>query len=122
MKLENPSLNAVQCAIEIQKSVHELNLHRKSKGQSEIGIGIGINTGIAVVGNIGSSERLDYTVIGDNVNLASRLQSTANAMNIPIIVSKTVVEHIEGIIPYTELEPVKVKGKAEPVHIYSINL
>lgn len=120
--LENPSLNAVQCAIDIQRGVNELNLHRRSKGLAEIGIGIGINTGIAVVGNIGSNERLDYTVIGDNVNLASRLQSTANSMNIPIIVSKTVVEHIQGQVEYTELEPVKVKGKEKPVHIYSINL
>lgn len=120
--LDNPSLNAVRSAIDIQKNIAALNLKRRSEGLKEIKIGIGVNTGEAVVGNIGSSERLDYTVIGDNVNLAARLQAVANSNNIPIIVSKTVVSHIEGIIDYRELEPVMVKGKSKPVDIFSINI
>lgn len=120
--LENPSLNAVNCAIDIQKEVAKLNLERRSMGLSEINIGIGINTGIAVVGNIGSKERLDYTVIGDNVNLASRLQSTANALKAPVIVSKTVISDIEGKAEYVQLESVLLKGKSAPVEIFSIIL
>lgn len=120
--LDNPSTNAVRAAIDIQKSVNKLNIKRRSEGLGEIKIGIGINTGIAVVGNIGSSQRLDYTVIGDNVNLASRLQAVANSMNIPIIVSQNVVMHLDNDIEYRQLEPVKVKGKKNPVDIYSIKI
>ena len=120
--LDNPSLNAVKSAVDIQKSINGLNLKRRSEGLKAIQIGIGINTGEAVVGNIGSNERLDYTVIGDNVNLAARLQAVANSKNIPIVVSKSVISHIEGIIDYTELEPVMVKGKSKPVDIFSINI
>ncbi len=122
MHLENPSLNAVKCAIDIQKAVNELNLQRRSRGLDSINVGIGINTGTAVVGNIGSSQRLDYTVIGDNVNLASRLQSAANAMNVPIIVSKNVVGEIGDKIKYREMEAIMVKGKEKPVNIYSIEI
>ena len=120
--LENSSLSAVNCAIEIQREVSALNLERKSMGLSDINIGIGINTGIAVVGNIGSKERLDYTVIGDNVNLASRLQSTANALKVPIIVSLEVIKKIEGKIDYRQLESVQLKGISSPVKIFSILL
>ena len=122
MYLENPSLNAVKSAIDIQKAVNKLNLQRRSKGLDAINVGIGINTGTAVVGNIGSSQRLDYTVIGDNVNLASRLQSAANAMNVPIIVSKSVIGEIGDKIDYKEMEKIMVKGKEKPVDIYSIEI
>ena len=122
MYLENPSLNAVKSAIDIQKAVNKLNLQRRSNGLDAINVGIGINTGTAVVGNIGSSQRLDYTVIGDNVNLASRLQSAANNMNIPIIVSKSVIGETGDKIRYREMEAIMVKGKEKPVDIYSIEI
>lgn len=122
MYLENPSLNAVKSAIDIQKAVNELNLQRRSKGLNAINVGIGINTGTAVVGNIGSSQRLDYTVIGDNVNLASRLQSAANGMNIPILVSKSVISEIGDKVKYNEMEQITVKGKEHPINIYSVEI
>ncbi len=120
IELENPSLNAVKCAIDMQKNVDEINRIRREKGLLNVNVGIGVNMGIAVVGNIGSKQRLDYTVIGDTVNLAARLQSAANSMKISVIVSRSVVNNLSGQVGYEKVDTIKVKGKEEPVEIYKI--
>lgn len=109
---------AIYAAVDIQKTIEVLNQHLAGSGKETIRIGIGINTGEAVVGNIGAKERLDYTVIGDSVNLASRLQEVASGGE--IIVSENVFA--EAQVPYKYSEPmlIKVKGKEAPVKIYKI--
>ncbi len=109
---------AIHAAVDIQKRIEQLNEIRTRAGKIPIHIGIGINTGEAVVGNIGSKDRLDYTVIGDSVNLASRLEEVAKGGE--IIVSESVFA--EAMVPYRYTEPmlIKVKGKEAPVKIYQV--
>jgi len=119
--IKNPTEMAVRTAIEIQKNIDTMNGKRKTDGYKPVEIGIGINTGEAVVGNIGSEERrLDYTVIGDNVNLASRLQSAANSMGVKILISSKAYADISNIVNAREIPAIKVKGKKEAVNVYIV--
>lgn len=119
--LKNPTEMAVKTAIEIQRNISSLNGKRIEGGEKPIEIGIGINTSEAVVGNIGSEEkRLDYTVIGDNVNLASRLQVAANAMGVRILISKKAYKDVDDMVVAHKIPPIRVKGKKGPVDVYII--
>jgi adenylate cyclase len=80
--------------------------------------GVGINSGPAVIGNIGSTDRLDYTAIGDTVNLAARLESNAKPQQ--ILISENTYERVKDLFVMTKLDPIKVKGKEKPVQIYSV--
>lgn len=111
---------AVRTAIEIQEMVNLANMERVSHGKEPVLIGIGINSGMAVVGNIGSKDRLDYTVVGDSVNLAARLQTTANLLGRNILISKSTFDEVANMVETVELEPVTVRGKSEPVEVYEI--
>jgi len=111
-------LVAVRVAVEIQETMQKLQAQWLKESNDPLYIGIGINTGDMVVGNMGSAERMDFTVIGDNVNLAARLCSAAGKGEI-IISGATytlVKDHIEAV----RLEPIMVKGKANPIEIYKV--
>jgi class 3 adenylate cyclase len=118
--LKNPTEMAVRTALEIQTNISTLNQQRLEQGERTVEIGIGINTGEAVVGNIGSEDRLDYTVIGDNVNLASRLQVAANSMGVKILISQNAYEDIASMVKAREIPPLQVKGKREPIQAFII--
>jgi len=109
---------SINAAVEIQRSIIEMNKQRKKAGKEMINVGIGINTGEVVVGNIGAKVRLDYTVIGGSVNLANRLQEVASGGE--IIVSEDI--HKEANVSYKFSEPmrIKVKGKDDPIEIYRV--
>lgn len=92
----------------------------KDKNLPIIDIGIGLNTGDAVVGNIGSSHRMDYTVMGDTINLGSRLEGTNKVYGTRIIISEFVYEQVKEKVLARELDLIKVKGKNEPVRIYEL--
>jgi adenylate cyclase len=109
---------AAQTAIEMQRALVLLNRDWAARGRPAVQVGIGINTGQVTAGNIGSSRRMDYTVIGDAVNLASRLCS--NAAGGQILVSESTFRELNGALPAERLEPIRVKGKAEPVEIYQL--
>lgn len=115
----NDPMNAVNAAIDMQKEIVAFNEEQKRLNKVPIEVGIGINTGHVVVGNIGSEKRLEYTAIGDNVNLASRLQGQAAGGK--IIISKATFDAVKDKIKATKLDTIKVKGKAKPVEIYDLS-
>ena len=109
--------NAVLAALEMQQLAAELSVKFKAQGWSEIRIGIGLNTGMMAVGNMGSSFRRAYTVLGDPVNLAARLEGLTKEYGVGILVSETTKESAPEIV-YCELDRVRVKGKGLAVSIY----
>jgi len=115
---EDDSLRAVKTAIEMQQALVKLNRDWEAMGQRSLKMGLGINTGPVTAGNIGSSRRMDYTVIGDAVNLASRL--CANAAGGQILISESTHRTLGGSLPAKRLDPIRVKGKETPVEVYEI--
>ena len=109
--------NATAALLEMKESLEELNEKLRSEGLDEINTGAGINSGLCVVGNFGSSSRFDYSVLGDSVNLAARLESQCKEYNVGMIISEySLVDGYE----YEYLDEIIVKGKSEPVKIYTI--
>jgi adenylate cyclase len=111
-------LRATKTAMEMQRALATLNQGWESRGQQALRMGVGVNTGLVTAGNIGSPRRLDFTVIGDSVNLASRLCS--NAAPGQILVSESTYLQLNGKIPATRLDPIRVKGKETPVELYEV--
>ena len=114
---DNQVENATKAVLEMRESLEELNERLREEGLDEINTGAGINTGLCVVGNFGSSNRFDYSVLGDSVNLAARLESSCKNYNTSLIISE--YSMIDGY-DYKFLDEVTVKGKSEPVKIYTI--
>jgi adenylate cyclase len=109
--------HGVMAALEMQKLAAELTVKFKAHGWAEIHIGVGLNTGSMAVGNMGSSFRRAYTVLGDPVNLAARLEGLTKQYGVGILVSETTKDATTGIV-YRELDRVRVKGKGQAVSIY----
>jgi adenylate cyclase len=118
IQLEDAPFKAVSCAIAMLQALAEFNNTRKSEGLPEIRIGIGINTGSVITGSIGSTRALQYTAIGDAMNVASRLVNVAGSGE--IIISEHTFRATQGRIEATALTPVKVKGKAEELKVYRV--
>ena len=112
------ALRGVLAALEMQRGIRDLNARRVTAGKTVVEIGIGMSCGQAVVGNIGSEERLDYTAIGDTVNLASRLEGLAGGGE--IVISEEVHGFVGEYIAARRLKPRRVKGKREPVVSYAV--
>ncbi|HQW19610.1 MAG TPA: adenylate/guanylate cyclase domain-containing protein [Rhodocyclaceae bacterium] len=110
--------NAVLTAIEMQKTLPELNKNLAAKGWPELKIGIGVNTGGMTVGDMGSPVRQSYTVMGDAVNLGSRLEGLTKQYGVGIIVGEITRERLKKDFVFRELDRVRVKGKSEPIAIY----
>jgi len=115
---ENQADNAVQAAIGMVEQLENFNKKQKEKGLPEINIGIGIYSGLAVVGNIGSETRFDYTAIGDSVNIASRIEGLTKTYQTKIIISETVKEKLKGNYFLELLGSVPIRGRQEPINIY----
>jgi adenylate cyclase len=117
--LEDPdhARHAVEAGLAMQERLKQIRLVFKLRGWPEIHIGIGINTGVMSVGNMGSEFRVAYTVMGDAVNLGSRLESLTKQYGVSFVVSEFTMARTDNFL-YRELDRVRVKGKAEPIRIY----
>jgi len=113
--LQNDAEAAVRAAVNMQKSLAELN---KTSGRAPISIGIGIHTGEAVVGFLGTERRMDYTAIGDTVNVASRLTSQAGPDQ--IVISAATYTQLCREIPCSQLAAMKLKGRAAPIDVHEV--
>lgn len=108
--------NAVRAAIEIQKFCRALNWAREKLGKKQMTLGIGLNSGDVVMGNMGSQEQMNYTVIGDNINLTARLCSAARPGE--VVVSRSTADAVGKTATFNKLESIKVKGKERMIDIF----
>ena len=117
LDVEDQERKATEAALEMREALGELNEIFKMEGIPEVKTGTGINSGLCVVGNMGSNNRFDYSVLGDAVNLAARLESSCKTYSTDLIISE--YSMVDGY-NYKFLDKVTVKGKSEPVNIYTI--
>lgn len=116
---DDDALRAVKTGLMMRDMRMALNEERKKEGKGAVHIGIGINTGYVVAGNIGSEERMEYTVLGDAVNIASRIEGLSREEDV-IITEDTYREIMDSIIVSHDKEEVSLKGKSQPVTIYRV--
>ena len=117
INLDKHEDKAIECALDIQKNMIELNKELIKEGLPSIAIGIGINSGEAIIGNMGSDSRFDYTAIGDAVNTAARLESSTKEVGQDLIIGQNTKQKSKFKLKL--LEPIKVKGKAKALEIYT---
>lgn len=109
---------AVRAGLEMVVGLDLVNAQLRSRSLPQIQVGIGLNTGSVVLGNIGSERKLDYTVIGDNVNLASRMEGLTSKYGCAVLLSESTFEAVEGKFECALVDRVRVKGKKKPIGIY----
>lgn len=119
IKVEQHADFAVKASIDMIDALTRVNAELAEKGLPSIEIGIGLNTGQVILGNIGSDRKLDYTVIGDPVNVASRMEGITKNYGVPIVISETTRLAMTSPRPCILLDKVRVKGKTEPLAIYT---
>jgi adenylate cyclase len=114
------AFRSCSCALEMVRGLEKLNLKWRNEGRPPIAVGIGLNTGLVNVGNMGSDRRLAWTVMGDNVNLASRLEGITKQYHSKLVISEATYREIASQFVCRELDKIKVKGKNQPVNIYEL--
>lgn len=117
---EDHADKAVLAALEMRKRLEELNSRRMKEGKTPFRHGIGIHTGMVLVGNTGSEDRLSYALIGDTVNLASRIEQLTKTFHCDILVSEETAKRLENSFQMKAENPQKVKGYSRPLTVYSI--
>jgi len=120
LDVDNHAQLAIDTAMEMEVELKKLNKELKADGLMELGVGIGINTGDAVVGNMGSNQRFDYTVLGDSVNLAARLEAQTKEYGVFFMFTEHTLKHIIKPSNLVILDKIAVKGQTAPVTIYTI--
>jgi adenylate cyclase len=116
----NQEEHAVRAALEMQRELERLTVAWEGQGRRSFKMGIGINSGAAVVGNIGSQEHMEYTAIGDTVNLAARLETASKELSAEIVVSEHTHSAVRPLFQWRPLGEVEVKGRAETVRAYAV--
>jgi adenylate cyclase len=114
------AFRSCSCALQMVRSLAQLNAKWQAAGHPPISTGIGLNTGLVNVGNMGSARRLSWTVMGDNVNLASRLEGITKEYHVPLIISEATYRQVASQFVCRELDKIRVKGKNQPVTIYEL--
>ena len=117
---QDHAFRACKCALEMVRGLEKLNARWRDEGRKEISIGVGLNTGPVNVGNMGSAKRLAWTVMGDNVNLASRLEGMTKQYRTRIVISEGTYRQISEQFVCRPLDKIRVKGKHQPVDIYEL--
>ncbi len=112
--------HAVQAAIQMQEELLKLNVQLAAEGLPTIAIGIGINTGEALVGNMGSDQRFDYSVIGDAVNLAARLESSSKTLGKTLVIGQDTFKSAKLDFDFEYIDQITVKGKTEEIKVYTV--
>ncbi|MEC4893199.1 MAG: adenylate/guanylate cyclase domain-containing protein [Oscillatoria sp. PMC 1051.18] len=120
LPLEDHAWKAVQTALEMRQRLVEFNARRLGTGKEPIKIGIGLNSDSVISGNIGSSKRMEFTAIGDGVNLGSRLEGASKQYGCDIVLSEYTYRPCTEKIRVRELDRIRVKGKKQPVSIYEL--
>ncbi len=114
------AFGACTCAIQMMTALDKLNRKWVAEGRKRISIGVGLNTGPVNVGNMGSDKRLAWTVMGDNVNLASRLEGMSKEYRCSVVISENTYRQVSSQFACRELDKIRVKGKTQPVTIYEL--
>ena len=114
------ALNAVKTGLEMLNDLDKFNEEISKEGIPAFGMGLGINTGDVVVGNMGSSQRFDYTCLGDAVNLASRLEGQSKNYGVRIVLGTKTAEYAKEKYSVVEMDTIAVKGKTEGVKVYTV--
>jgi adenylate cyclase len=114
------AIDAVRTAFQMLKDLEIFNADVEKEGVPAFGMGLGINTATVVVGNMGSSQRFDYTCLGDGVNLASRLEGQSKPYGVGIVLGPKTAEYVQDTYQTIELDLIAVKGKTEPARIYTV--
>ncbi|MBW3005150.1 adenylate/guanylate cyclase domain-containing protein [Candidatus Woesearchaeota archaeon] len=120
MKQPDHAEMACSTSVDMIKKLSELRKKWAAEKFPEINIGIGLNTGFAVIGNMGSYERFDYTAMGDTINLGSRLEGLTKSYGVQIIVSESTKKAVKNKFIFRKLDLVRVKGKNKPITIYEL--
>lgn len=116
----NNSERAVRVSLEMRKQLNLLNIKRESEGKLPIKIGMGLHKGEVLVGNIGSKRQMEYTVIGDAVNVCSRIEGLTRIFNTDLLISDELYNEVKDIVNVSTCEPVDVKGKSEKIIVHKV--
>lgn len=120
IKVSNHATLAVKTSIEMTRGLEAVNREFAEKGYPQLKVGIGVHTGNVILGNIGSEKKLDYTVIGDHVNLTSRIEGLTKSYGCEVLITESTFNELEEGFPCRVVDNVRVKGKVEPIRIYSV--
>ena len=117
---EDDALNAVFACLEMRQALYELNKQRRASNKHELRMGMSLNTGYVIAGNVGSEEKMEYTVLGDTVNLASRIEGQTKEFQTDFLINHSTYDILKDKIVVTPCETIKVKGMSKPVKLYKV--
>lgn len=120
VRYKDDALQSVLAGIEMTEVLEEFNAQQRELGKPEFKIGVGINYGVVTVGNIGTEKKMDYTIIGDMVNLASRMEGLTKKYHQPLLISESLHQKVKDEVDCRLIDTVAVKGKTEGVRIYTV--
>jgi adenylate cyclase len=117
---EDHALRACYASIDMQKAITDIDARFVAQGRPRIAVRMGLNTGLMVVGNMGSAQRMDYTIMGDSVNLASRLEGANKAYGSDIMISEMTYAKVRDDVDVRELDTLRVVGKNKPIKVFQL--
>ena len=117
---QNHAQNAILCAHEILEEVKKLQQKWLGEGKPKIDVGVGINSGDVFIGNIGTQERMEYTVIGDTVNTASRIEGYNKIYKTKFLIGEYTYELVKSMVDVIKINQVALRGKTQKINIYEV--